>query len=333
MPLVFRLASFNLENLDTRPERTGGAPLDERLKILRPQIERLNTDILCLQEVNAEEVSKHGERQAKALTQLIAGTQYESFHQIISRNRLGQRLADRHNLAILSRFPILDWRQVWHHLMPPPHHYAPNDPATPVSLDWDRPLMQARLDIGNGRVLHLLNLHLKAPRAAFVPGAKANPERWVSVPGWAEGFHMAGIKRTGQALEARLVVDQLMDADPDALIAVTGDFNAQDNETPLRILRAEADDTGNAHLAARSLISLERALPESHRFSVIHHGRPAMLDHLLVSRPLLGWAKDIAVHNEALGDEAVSPALIPATGESYHAPLVATFQEPPKAKA
>ncbi|MBI5122018.1 MAG: endonuclease/exonuclease/phosphatase family protein [Rhodospirillales bacterium] len=328
MRSTFRLATFNLENLDTRPDHAGGATLDERLGILRPQLERLDADILCLQEVNAEEVVKHGERRALALERLIEGSLYQGFHMTISHNRLGRRLADRHNLAILSRFPFLEWREIWHHLVPPPHHYAPNDPATPVALEWDRPLLYARLALDAKRELHVLNLHLKAPRAAFVPGAKQTPERWISAPGWAEGFHMASIKRSGQALEARLTVDALQDKDQEALIAVTGDFNAQDNETPLRLLRAEADDTGNAHLAARSLASLERGLPDSQRFSVIHHGRPQMLDHLLVSRQLLGWAKDIAIHNEALGDEAVSPALAPRTPESFHAPLVATFQAP-----
>ncbi len=333
MNSAFRLATFNLENLDARPEHAGGASLDERLCLLRPQLERLSADILCLQEVNAEEIVKNGERRALALTRLIDGTRYQAFHLAFSRNRAGIRMADRHNLAILSRFPILEERQIWHHLVAPLRHFAPHAPDAPLPVEWDRPLLHVRLDLGSGANLHVLNLHLKAPRASFVEGAKENPDRWKNVQGWAEGFHLASVKRSGQALEARLVVDALQDADPQALIAVAGDFNAQDNETPLRLLRAEADDTGNAHLAARSLVSLERGLAESQRFSVIHHGRPAMLDHILVSRPLLGWARDIAVHNEVLGDEAISPALIPATGESYHAPLVATFQAPEKAKA
>lgn len=322
---AFKLATFNLENLGLDPH---GVTLDDRVFILRPEIERLAADILCLQEVNAEELSKHGERRPLALERLIEGTAYEKHHRVFSGNRLGQRMADRHNLAILTRFPVIERRQIWHDLLAPPQHSPVQTPSRPIAVEWDRPLLYAKLDIGGGRHLHVLNLHLKAPRASFVPGAKETPERWTSVPGWAEGFHIASMKRTGQALEARLFIDGLLDEKQDALIAVAGDFNADDNETPLRILRAEADDSGNAKLALRSLTSLERALPESQRFSVIHHGRPVMLDHLLVSRPLLGWAKSIAAHNEALGDEALSPILVPASGESYHAPLVATFQEP-----
>ena len=47
-----RVATFNLENFDDRPGR--GPPLNKRLPILRPQIERLRADVLCLQEVNAQ---------------------------------------------------------------------------------------------------------------------------------------------------------------------------------------------------------------------------------------------------------------------------------------
>ena len=41
--------------------------------------------------------------------------------------------------------------------------------------------------------------------------------RWLSAPGWAEGFFIAAVKRAGQALEARLFIDKLFDEDPDAM--------------------------------------------------------------------------------------------------------------------
>ena len=46
--------------------------------------------------------------------------------------------------------------------------------------------------------------------------------------GWAEGFFAAAIKRAGQALELRLAVERIFDAEPNAVIAVCGDFNAED---------------------------------------------------------------------------------------------------------
>jgi exonuclease III len=53
MTTNLRIATFNLENLDDKP---GQKPtLDERIAVMRPQIVRLNADILCVQEVNGQE--------------------------------------------------------------------------------------------------------------------------------------------------------------------------------------------------------------------------------------------------------------------------------------
>jgi hypothetical protein len=94
---------------------------------------------------------------------------------------------------------------------------------------------------------------------------------------------------------------------------------------PLRILRAEEEDTANGALAGRVLVPIERALPESRRFSVLHAGRSLMLDHLLVSRGLLAHYRGVEIHNEGLEDEVVGYALAPGSPESYHAPIVAEF--------
>ena len=50
-----------------------------------------------------------------------------------------------------------------------------------------------------------------------------------------------------------------------------------------------------------------------------------MLDHLLVSRPLMRYFREVEIHNEALEDELVAYASVAHSPESYHAPLVATF--------
>jgi len=57
VPTKLRIATFNLENLDDKP---GQKPtFDERIALMRPQLLRLNADILCLQEVNGQEVPGH----------------------------------------------------------------------------------------------------------------------------------------------------------------------------------------------------------------------------------------------------------------------------------
>lgn len=53
MPVKLRIATFNLENLDDKPDEK--PTLDERIAVMRPQLIRLNADTLCLHEVNGQE--------------------------------------------------------------------------------------------------------------------------------------------------------------------------------------------------------------------------------------------------------------------------------------
>ena len=149
------------------------------------------------------------------------------------------------------------------------------------------PILMAEVETGGGNRLFVFNVHLRAPLATLIPGQKESAFVWKSVRGWAEGFFLSAIKRTGQALELRLAIDELLDADAHARIAVCGDFNAEDHETPLKIVIGAEEDTGNGLLAQRSMVVLDRSLPKDRRFSVLHHGQPQMLDHILVSRSLL----------------------------------------------
>ena len=329
-PSVLRIATFNVENLG-KPV-IPGATLEERIRLLRPQLLRLRADVLCLQEVDSERPPGGGARRLSALDALLADTPYQSFHRAstVSRSRGGFR--DKHNLVVLSRPLIGEQRQILHDLVSPPLHRpiaaesTATDKTTPV--EWDRPILHAAVRLNDGQVLHVVNVHLRAPRAAFVAGQKANAQTWRSMSGWAEGFFLAAVKRAGQALEVRLLVDRLFDADADALIVVCGDFNADVHEVPVRTIRGDEEDAGNPHLAARTLVPVERSLADSRRFSVVHHGRPQMLDHLLVSRALLAWYRSVEIHNEALGDELVTSHAVRGSPESFHAPVVAEFGAP-----
>ncbi|MEQ8192966.1 MAG: endonuclease, partial [Rhodospirillales bacterium] len=78
---VFRVGTFNLENLDDKPDLD--PPLAERLGILRPQLLRLKADLLCLQEVNAQRGASGQPRTLAALDRLLAGTPYVDFHRAV----------------------------------------------------------------------------------------------------------------------------------------------------------------------------------------------------------------------------------------------------------
>jgi endonuclease/exonuclease/phosphatase family metal-dependent hydrolase len=314
-----RLATFNLESLDDRPDLVPG--LAARIAVLRPQLKRLDADILCLQEVNGQRATKRGPRRLAALDALLADTRYAGYQ------RAAGDIADVHNLVTLSRFGFAETRLIRHELVAPPR-YRPvtaDPPASkPMAIEWDRPLLYAAVTLPDGKRLHVLNLHLRAPLAAFVAGQKLAPFVWKTASGWAEGYYIAAMKRTGQALEARLFVDRIFDAEPEALVAAAGDFNAEARETPVQALRADAEETGNEVLALRALQPLEHDVAPAQRFSILHHGRHLMLDHLLVSPALQKQRRKTEIHNEALADEYYAAAR--AQPGSFHAPVVAEFE-------
>lgn len=321
----FRIATFNLESLDDGPDAPDFAA---RAAILRSQLLRLEADILCLQEVHGQAEPGGGPRRLRALDRLLAGTPYAGFHRVATTGRDGTGPIDVHNLVTLSRFPVVASAQIHHQLVPPPlHRTATAEPSagTASAVAWDRPLLHVEIALDGGRPLHVVNLHLRAPLAAFLPGQKESAFVWKTAGGWAEGFFLAAVKRAGQALEARLLLERLFDADPEALVAVCGDLNADLREMPTRILCADPSDTGNPALAGRALAPVEGPAGPKDRYSLVHAGRRSMLDHLLVSRGLAQFCRHASVHNEALRDETVADA---GAAGSFHAPVVARFVLP-----
>ena len=303
-------------------------PIERRAAVLRPALERLEADVLCLQEVNGQHLAGQRERELTALDHLLHGTAYAHYNRTVTAGPHGQGVGDVHNLVTLSRLPLVSNRQVRHEFVRPVQHFlqtAETSMSGYKPVKFDRPVLLTEFDMGHGRRLAIINLHLRAPLASTIAGQKVSPFVWKSVGGWAEGYFLSSIRRTAQALEVRLLVERLLAENANRLIAIAGDFNAEDHETPLKIAVGAEEDTGNGDLSAQSFIVLDRAIAADRRWSVLHHGRPQMLDHILASRSLYGHFRSIEVHNEALGDEAVGYAKVSRPPGSYHAPLVADF--------
>jgi endonuclease/exonuclease/phosphatase family metal-dependent hydrolase len=322
-----RIATFNLENLDDRP---GEKPtLAERINVMRPQLMRLDADILCLQEVNGQEVPGQT-RQLLALQQLLADTPYQDFYQVSTTTADLKQVFNERNLVTLSRFEILESKQYKHQFAPAPFYRAVT--ATPLEvakeISWERPILHVRVKVTEEHVLDVINVHLKSKLPTPVAGQKINNFTWKSASGWAEGFFISSMKRVGQALETRILIDQLFDANESAWITVCGDFNAEADEVPMEAIRGDLENTANAQLIQRVMVLCENTIPKPARYSLFHRGHGKMLDHVLVSRSLLTYYQGAEIHNELLHDESLAFATDQLFPESDHAPVVAKFNIP-----
>jgi endonuclease/exonuclease/phosphatase family metal-dependent hydrolase len=311
-----RLATFNLENLDWAATRQG--EFERRLAVLQPLMEGLAADVLCLQEVGAQKPHKHSPRAYLALDRLLTNTPYAAYERAASVRPGGDAPADVHNLTILSRWPLRARRQIHHDIVqpwswPPPREGDVAPEA--IRIAWDRPLLYAAIELPGGRLLHVLDLHLRAPRPAPVATARGEGSSKAQI----EGQFVAAQKREGQALEARLFVETIFDAEPDALIAVCGDFNADEHDAPTRLLRGGDNERQEG---PRSLCPLEERVEAGRRYTVMHAGRPKLIDHVLASQSLSADWRETAIFNKDLPDEVFAPE--PIEG-SLHAPILVRF--------
>lgn len=293
------------------------------MRVLRPILDDLAADVVCFQEVDAQKATHHASRRFIALDRLVSGTAYEGYCRATSLRPGTSAPADVHNLAILSRWPIAEQRQLYHDIVAKRTWTPPGEglvqPA-PIEVAWERPLLYAKIALPNGVALHVVNLHLRAPRAVRIQDG-LEPASRLSSRAFVEGQFVAAQKREGQALEARIFVEGLFDSEPTARIAVCGDLNSQENDVPARLLIGVPDEDADG-ISVRKLTPLAARLEESRRFSVLHAGRPALVDHILASRPLAACCTGVAILNEGLQDEVTAKE--PILG-SLHAPVIASF--------
>lgn len=322
-----RIATFNIENLDDAAPGPRDPTFAERAAILRPQLERLRADILCLQEVHGQDDPGGGPRRLAALERLLEGTRYAGW-EWRSTTLKGRPDVERYRNLVTLIAPGLGFaeaREVRHDFAPPPRY----DPVTDAregarDIRWDRPMLYTRIVAGGGD-LHVVNVHYKSKNPTPIPGQGPEDFMWATPAGWAEGFFLSSMKRVGAALETRIFVDRLLAADPEARIVVLGDMNAEAHEVPMAALRAEVAATGNPAHNALTLYPCETSVPRDARFTLYHHGRKTLLDHILVSRALITHYRGTEIHNEIVRDESVAFASDLKFPSSDHAPVVAEF--------
>lgn len=325
-----RIATFNIENLDSDATHSSPALL-ERLAPLRATLKRLDADILCLQEVHGQELPdhtpSHPNRNLSALDLVVEGTSYEHFER--AHTTTSGVPYDVRNLVVLSKYPLIAFHQYRNDFIPELMYRKTTEiPSAEEAepLRWERPILHATVQHPDLGPVHIVNLHLKSRLSTSISGQKLNSYVWRSASGWAEGYFLSSVKRVGQALETRALVDSIFDQDADARIVVCGDFNAEPGEVPVDAIRGQVENTRNADLGHRVLIPCSLSVPESIRFTHLHHGQGNLLDHMMISKSLLPLFRQAMVFNENLHDESLpfqSDLLYP---ESDHAAFLSVFE-------
>ena len=239
---MFRVGTFNVENLDSKSDDKS-PPINDRAPVLRTVLNRMNVDILCLQEVHAQKLPNHTKNKPKrcfaALKSVLEGTKYEKFQRTNALTQKNVPYAER-NLVILIdpkyQFEVKQYKNTEIEKLQYRKVTAKPVSQTAQDITWERPILHVQIIKNKRVVLDIINLHLKSRLATDVSGQKKNEYTWDSAAGWAEGYFLSSIKRVGQALETRVILDKIFDCNTDAKVLVCGDFNAEPGEVPVEAI-------------------------------------------------------------------------------------------------
>lgn len=316
------IATFNMENLDKNNSPAVKNLWPKRIKVMRPMLERMNADVLLLQEVHS----------LTALDELLDVLPYKNYHKVCTLKKDSTEPYKKRNLVIMSRWEIQEHTQ-YHHFFTkgPMWRKITAEPADEEAdeVSWERPILHAKIALGDNKILHVVNLHLKSMSPTSIKGQNPTWYIWASHSGWAEGFFLSAIKRVGQALETRVLIDDIFKKNGgDALIVVGGDFNAEIGSVPFKAIVGSVQDTQNPNIRDYVMVPCEYNVPPEQRYTLFHHGKGNMLDHLIVSQALYPHWVETSVFNEVLPDESLRYADDKKFPESDHAPVIAHFQVP-----
>lgn len=277
-----KLTTFNLENLGIRPGEDSPESrrrLPGHIETLRKVLSKLSADILCVQEVI----------DADCLTKLVEGLGFR--HMEISRPPKNPLC-----MAVLSRYPIISAKNV----VEETHIDARDidaDFSASVTAHFSRPVFEVVVAPGERQVT-IYTVHWKSKIPTALSSGAGQTWPWANFFEVAQGRMISEVTRMAQAMGLRKLIDRKLAEDPEALIAVAGDFNDVLDSEAVRMILGDSRAVRASELAASELWACETELPSDKNYTMIYRGNRQMLDHIFVSRPL----KELFVRAEVLHD-------------------------------
>lgn len=265
-----KLTTFNLENLGIRPGEDSPEArrrLPGHLETLAKVISKLNSDILCVQEVIDSD----------NLAKIVEGLNFPYCE--ISRPPKNPLC-----MAVLSRFPIVSAANV----VEANHIDARDidaDFSASVEAHFSRPVFEVRVAVGE-RQLTIYNVHWKSKIPTALSSGAGQTWPWANFYEVAQGRLISEVTRMAQAMGLRKLIDQRLGPVPDTLIAVVGDFNDVLDSEAIRMIMGDSRAVRASELAPLELWACETELPPDKNFTMVYRGSRQMLDHVFVSRGL-----------------------------------------------
>lgn len=312
---MFRVMTWNVENL-FRPGTPSGPPsqavFDKKLDGLASVIEAQSPDALAVQEIGDPD----------ALNDLVARLS-GSWHQSVSSHpdRRGIRVAWLTRSSIKSSRDIVDF--------PPLLHGVQNDDQGGTETTMGRGVAAVTVE-HSGTDIQLFTAHLKSKLLTF-PGGRFQPS---NEDERARFGAYALYRRTAEATTLRVAASAaLADAGETHPVVVTGDLNDTPEAATTQLLLgppgSEIGTPGFAHPDngdRQRLWNLAPLMPPGKDHSRVNHGRPELIDHILVSAALVHKVKSAeAVVEQPLPSVTNDPTPRHSDPSSDHAPVVATF--------
>ena len=310
-----------------------------KLEYLAQTILTIRPDVLALQEIGGSE-----ESDKRPLDDLQSNLNGLYPHKALS----GYPDPRGIRVGFLSRYPILD-RDEFVSFAPGELAAVPNWYPNPPSTRMGRGVLSIEVEPLAGVRIWLITVHLKSKLITY-PGGRFAPK---SEDERAIGAGLGLLRRTAEAVAIRAYLNDLMKPESTARTIVLGDFNDEPRAatTQLFLGPEDADATSADKFDDVRLYNLVDSIPgrgdanhdkwflaEGERFSRINNGRRELIDHLFVSKNLLGpseelrqdkWkVKEVRCWVISILDEDVTNNPAARVGEARpdHAPVYARFE-------
>lgn len=295
--MTLTVATYNLLDLfDLRD----GEPDERKIDALAEVVRRLDADVIAFQEVGSID----------ALRAILAKSGGGFSDPVVGR-------ADKRGIAcaIASKRAVLDVAVLDAATLPFPAFHEDDPAPFGARLRLRRSIPVVRIDGGHLGPITFLSLHWKSRRATPLTLRDGTDHEPTTVAERAAGDLRSLVQRAAEALFLRKGIDEILAARPTDAVCVCGDFNDVSGSVPLQVVVGEGEGM---------LEDVGLRVPVADRWSVLHGGAPAAIDHVLLTPGIAKQVQNARFLNEGLLDPDALPEGTPVL-PSDHAPLVVTL--------